>query len=326
MKRLNAAALAAGLMAGLLVASHAGAQSKWPERPLKLVVPYVPGAMGDIVARLLAEPLRIELGQSAIVESRPGAGGNIGARAVEQAAPDGYTFLVAAANNLVINQFIYKDLGFDPLKRLEPVTILVDVPSVVFIPATVPAKNFQEFVAWARANPGRVNYASPGSGTPPHLSAEAINQAYKLGMAHVPYKGGGQAVAALLGNEVQFYLAGAGVAGTHVKDGRLRAIAVSHRTRIEALPDTPTFTEAGILGINATNWWGVAAPKGTPPAVINRMREALCKILADPAILARMAQLGNTPVCNTPAEMARQMNEEAPYWQRAVQTLGIKAD
>ena len=328
MKRMNAGflVLPAALAAGLAPASAVHAQAVWPERPVKLVVPYVPGAMGDLVARIMSEPLRAELGQSVVVDNRPGAGGSVGSRAVEQAAPDGHTFLVASTNNLVINQFVYKDLGFDPLKRLEPVTILVDVASVLFIPAAVPAKTFQEFAAWARAIPGKVNYASPGSGTQPHLSAEAINQIYKLGMAHVPYKGGGQAVAALLGNEVQFYLAGAGVAGNHVKGGRLRAIAVSHRTRIEALPDTPTFTEAGILGVNASNWWGVVAPKGTPAPIIDSMRSALCKVLADPANRARIVQLGVTPVCNTPAEMARQIGDEAPYWQRAVQTLGIKAD
>jgi len=314
------------LVSGLLASTCVFAQSGWPDRPVKIVVPYVAGAMGDLVARLIAEPLRVEFGQSFLVDNRPGAGGNIGARAVEQAPPDGYTLLIGATNNFVINQFIYKDLGFDPLRRFEPVTVLVDVPSVLFIPAALPAKSFQELVTWAHANPGRMNYGSPGSGTPPHLSAEAINQSYKLGMTHIPYKGASQVVTALLGSEVQFYLAGAGVAGPYVKDGRLRAIAVSHRTRIEALPDTPTFVEAGMPGINATTWWGLVAPKGTPTLIINRLHGALCKALADSIIRTRISQLGDVPVCNTPAEMTRQLADEAPHWQKMVQSLGIRAD
>ena len=309
-----------------VAAAGAQAQPAWPDRPVKLVVPYVTAAMGDLIARLISEPLRAELGQPFVVDNRPGAGGNIGARAVEQAAPDGYTLLVAAANNLVINQFVYKDLGHDPLRRFEPISVIVDVPSVLFFPAAIPPRTFREFITWAQANPGKVNYGSPGSASTPHLSAEAINQAFKLGMTHIPYKGASQVITALLGNDVQFYLGGAGVAGSNVKEGRLRAVAVSHPTRIEALPDTPTFKEAGLGSLNASNWWGLVAPKGTPAAIINRIHGALCKSLADPGIRARIAQFGNVPVCNTPAEMTRQLADEAAYWQKAVQVLGIKAD
>jgi len=298
----------------------------WPARPLRVVVPYVAGAMGDVVTRRLADGLRIELGQGIVVENRPGAGGNIGTRAVEQAPPDGYTVLVAATNNFTINQFLSKDLGFDPLKRLDPVTVLVDVPSVLFVPAGVPAQSFREFASFAKANPGKVNYGSPGSGTTPHLSAEAINKAHALGMTHVPYKGASQVVTALLGGEVQFYLAGAGVGAAHVKAGKLRALAVAAKARLEALPEVPTFVEAGLGAINASNWWGVAVPAGTPKAVVERLHAALCKVLGEPQTRAAMVQMGNVPVCNAPAEMQRQLADEAAMWQRTLPSLGVKAD
>ena len=298
----------------------------WPSRPLRVVVPYVAGAMGDVVTRRLADGLRIELGQSIVVDNRPGAGGNIGTRAVEQSPADGYTVLVAATNNFTINQFLYKDLGFDPLKRLDPITVLVDVPSVLFVPAGVPAQNFREFVTYAKANPGRVNYGSPGSGTTPHLSAETINKAHALGMTHVPYKGASQVVTALLGGEVQFYLAGAGVGAAHVKAGKLRALAVAAKTRLEALPEVPTFVEAGLGAINASNWWGVAVPAGTPKTVVDRLHAALCKALGEPQTRAAMIQMGNVPVCNAPAEMRRQLADEAAMWQRTLPTLGVQVD
>lgn len=323
MKRPNQTLL---LIALCLFGAARAAFADWPERPVKLVVPYVPGAMGDLVSRIVSEGLRTELGQTFLIDNRPGGGGNIGARAVEQSPADGYTFLVAPTNNLVINQFLYKDLGFDPLKRFDPVTIMIDAPSVLFVPAAIPVKTFREFTAWAQANPGKVNYGSPGSGSPPHLYAEAINKAFRLYMTHIPYKGATQVVGALLANDVQFYLAGAGVGLPQVKEGRLRAIAIAQPSRNELLPDTPTFEEAGLKGINASTWWGIVAPKGTPAAVLTRMQASLCKVIADKTVRARLIQLGNVPICNTPAEMARQLEQEAAYWQRTLPGLGVKVD
>jgi len=282
--------------------------------------------MGDVVARLISSSLQTTLGQPFFIDNRIGAGGNIGTREVEQARPDGYTLLLAATNNFTINQFLYKDLDFDPVKQLEPVTTLVNVPSVIFINSEVPAKSFAEFVTYARANVGKLNYGSPGIGTTPHLSAEAINKMYGLGMTHVPYKGAAQVVTGLLANEVQFYLAGAGVATAQVKAGRLRALAVSNDHRLDALPDTPTFEEAGIKGINANNWWGVAAPLGTPRPVVTRLREALCATVASPSVKATLDQLGDVPVCNSPEEMAHQLTDEAEYWQHALPELGVKPE
>lgn len=315
-------AFALAAQSGFVTTSRA----EWPERPVRIVVPYTAGSMGDVVARLVGESLQTSLGQPFIIENKTGAGGNIGARQVEQSPPDGYTFMLGATNNFTINQFLYKDLGFDPLKRLEPVTVVVDVPSVIFINGSLPAKSFSEFVTFAKANKGKLNFGSPGIGTTPHLSAEEINRRYELGMTHVPYRGASQVVTALIAGEVQFYLAGAGVGVEHVKQGRLRALAVSNSSRLEALPDTLTFAEVGITGINATNWWGLAAPATTPSPIVTRLRNAVCRALAEAKIKATLVQLGDVPVCNTPAEMAQQLTREAAHWQRTLPDLNVKLE
>jgi len=281
--------------------------------------------MGDVVARLLGEELRPDLGQPVIVDNRPGAGGNIGTAAVAQADPDGYTVLVGATNNFVINQFLYR-MGFDPLEALAPVTILVDVPSVIFINAGVPAKTFPEFVRYARANKGKLNYGSPGAGTTPHLSAALISKTRDLGMTHIPYKGAAPGIAALLSNEVQFYMGGAGLGAQHVKAGKLRAIAVSNAQRLDSLPDTPTFEEAGLSDIKASNYWAVAVPKGTPANIVGKLSAAFLAAMAKPAAGQRFAKLGVTPVGGTPAETARRWREEADYWGRAVKEMGVRVD
>jgi len=302
------------------------AAAQWPGKPVHIVVPYVAGAMGDVVSRLLAEELRPKLGQPVIVDNRPGAGGNIGAAAVAQAEPDGYTVLVGATNNFVINQYLYRGMGFDPLQALAPVTILVDVPSVIFINAQLPAKTFAEFAQYARANKGKVNYGSPGAGTTPHLSAALINQTRGLGMAHIPYKGASQAVTALLANQVQFYMGGAGLGAQHVRAGKLHAVAVSAGKRVAALPDTPTFQEVGLGDINASNYWAVGVPKGTPPEVVEKLYQAFRASLSAPAAVERFAKLGVVPVGTTPAETARRWREEADFWGKAVKDMNVRID
>lgn len=316
------------LFPAALAFSNANAQStdSWPNKQIRIVVPYVAGAMGDVVARRLTEGLRNELGQAVLVENRPGAGGNIGTQYVEQSAADGYTILLAATNNFTINQFLYKDLGFDPIKRLDAITVLVDVPSVIFVPATIPVNSFREFVNYAKANQGKINYGSPGSGTTPHISAESINKSFGLGMTHIPYKGASQAVAALLAGDIQFYLAGAGLGAPHVKSGKLRAIAVSSKSRLDVFPDIPTFNEAGLGAINAANWWGVAVPSGTPRAIGEKIRHAFCKVMSEPSSKAAMTQMGSVPFCNSTMDAQKQFAEEALGWQNNLPGLNIKVD
>jgi tripartite-type tricarboxylate transporter receptor subunit TctC len=302
------------------------ALAQYPDKPVRLVVPYVAGAMGDVVSRLLAEEVRPKLGQPVLVDNRPGAGGNIGTAAVAAAEGDGYTVLVGATNNFVINQFLYAGMGFDPLAKLAPVTILVDVPSVIFTPAQVPAKSFAEFAQWAKANRGKVNFGSPGAGTTPHLSAALISKTRALGMTHIPYKGASQVVSALLANEVQFYMGGAGLGAQHVKAGKLHALAVSNDERLAALPDTPTFKEAGLADIKASNYWAVAVPKATPPEVVERLYREFRDALRSPAARERFAKLGVVPVATSPAETAQRFQEEAAYWGTAVKEMAIRID
>jgi tripartite-type tricarboxylate transporter receptor subunit TctC len=300
--------------------------AQYPDKPVRVIVPYVAGAMGDVVSRLLAEEMRPRLGQTLIVDNRPGAGGNIGTAAVVHAPADGYTVLVAATNNFVINQHLYANLGFDPLEALAPVTILVDVPSVIFIPAALPAKTFAEFAQYARANKGRLNYGSPGAGSTPHLSAALISKTRDLGMTHIPYKGASQAVAALLANEVQFYLGGAGLGAQHVKAGKLLALAVSNERRLEVLPDTPTFKEAGLADIDASNYWAVAVPKGTPADVVQKLHQAFLSALTSAAAGERFAKLGVVPIGTTPAETARRWRAEAEQWGKALKEMAVRID
>jgi len=300
--------------------------AQYPEKPIRVIVPYAAGAMGDVVSRVLAEELRPKLGQPVIVDTRPGAGGNIGTAAVVQAPPDGYTVLVAATNNFVINQFLYPNLGFDPLEALIPVTLLVDVPSVIFTSAQLPAKTFAQYALDAGGNRGVLNYGSPGAGSTPHLSAELINRSRGLGLAHIPYKGASQAITALLASEVHLYLAGAGLGAQHVRAGKLHAVAVSSPKRLDALPDTPTFQEAGLADIKASNWWGAALPKGTPPAVVKRLNEAFRSSLASTAAQEQFRKLGVIPIDGTPEETNMRLREETEFWGKAVKDMGVRID
>lgn len=312
------AALAMGM--GVSVQAHA-----WPERPLKFVVPYAAGSMGDNIARLLSEELRGPLGQPVVVENRAGAGGNIGGSVVARARNDGYTFLIAATNNLVINQFLYRKLDHDPLEAFEPVTFLVNVPSVLFVHPSM-GKDFRSFNAQALASRGRLNFGSPGTGTTPHLSMQAIDQMQKWDMTHVAYQGAGPAVTALLAGEIHAYLGGAGLGLQHVQSGRLVAVAQSSGKRLSVLPDTPTFAEIGLGSVKASNWWAMVAPKGTPDDVVQRMNAALREAMARPSVADRFEKLGVQAYPVTPRVMADTLKEEAVFWQRKVAEAGVSLD
>jgi tripartite-type tricarboxylate transporter receptor subunit TctC len=307
-------------MAGLCLSAKA-----WPERSVKQVVPYSSGAMGDTVARFLAEELRPMLGQPVIVENRPGAGGDIGAAAVARAPADSYTFLVAATNNLVVNQHLYKKLDFDSLSAFDLVTFLVDVPSVLFLQPAI-GKTLAEFNVQARAEKGKFNYGSPGSGTTPHLALHAIDNTLGWGMTHIPYSGAGPALTALLSNEIQAYVGGAGLALQHVQSGKLVAAAVSSEKRLTVLPETPTFAEAGLGAMKASNWWALVAPRGTPPAVVERMNSVLSEVLRRPNVQERFEKLGVQARSSNPRAMAQQLAEESSFWEKAVTAAGVSLE
>jgi tripartite-type tricarboxylate transporter receptor subunit TctC len=310
----------------LLVAALLDTASARSGPPIRLVVPYPAGAMGDTVARLIAGDLAIRLGDPVIVENKPGAGGNLGTSEVARAAPDGRTLLVGATNNFVVNQFLYRTMGFDPLEALQPVTMLVEVPSVVFVNASLPPKSLQEFVDWLHAHPGAGNYASPGSGTTPHLSMLEINRALGVTMMHVPYQGAAPALRAVLAGEVQACLAGAGLGLPYVRQGSLRAIAVSSNDRLSILPRTPTFREVGLPGVRASNWWAIAAPRGTPDALVDRVATEVRSILGEPQMKQRLEDLGVHAIADGPEAMRRRLAREVGYWRRVVVDSGARVD
>lgn len=297
----------------------------WPDHPIKLVVPYPPGAMGDTVSRLLADELRTRLGQPVLIDNKAGAGGNIGAAFVAQSAAEGHTFLVAATNNLVINQFLYP-MTFDPLKAFEPIMVMVDVPAVIFVNPDVPATSFKAFVDYAESRPGKINYASPGAGTTIHLFSELLNSRSAMGMTHIPYKGSAPALTGLLSNEVQMYVVGAGVGAPQAKAGKLRALAVAGQNRSPIFPDVPTFAEVGISDEGASNWWALAAPAGMPKSNIQKIYQALRESLAQPKITARLAELGAVPLAGSSEEMGKQLAREAKFWARVVKESGVKVE
>jgi len=298
----------------------------WPEMPIRIVVPYAAGSAGDLILRQMLPGLQTRLGQPLVVDNKAGAGGNIGAMDVVRAKPDGYTLLLGATNNFVINQYLYKGMGFDPLQALAPITKVADVPSVLFINSNVPALNYREFAAYAKANLGKVNFGSPGNGTTPHLSGVALSDAMGAQMTHIAYKGAQPGVTGLLGNEVQMFLVGYGVAGPQLSGGRIRALAVVSNERLKVLPDTPTAREAGLPDGLLSNWWGLAAPRGTDPSIVKRIADEIRAMQSQPATQQFLSAQGFSGAANTPEDFARQLAREAVQWQSIVNKSGATID
>ena len=314
-------------VAGIAISAVAtAALADWPERPVRVIIPYAAGAAGDIAFRALSPALSASLGQPVVIDYKAGAGGNIGTAEVARAKPDGYTLVLGATNNFVINQYLYKDMAFDPLKDLVPVTRVADVPSVLFVNASVPATSYREFAAYAKAHPGKLNYGSPGAGTAPHLSAFALSNAMGAAMVHVPYKGAQPGVTGLLANDVQMFLVGYGVAGAHLASGRIRALAVAGTQRLRALPDVPTLAQAGAPDGVLSNWWGLAAPRGTPPAVIQKLADAVRQARHDPKVRDTLEAQGFVLPDDTPATFAAQLVHEAAAWRDIVARSGATVE
>ena len=308
--------------AAALLGTSAHAQEPYPSKPIKLVVGYAPGGSTDITARLISDKLRAELGQPVVVENKPGAGGNIGADAVVRAAPDGYTLLLAAAAQIVVNPSLYKNMPFNPLKDLAPITQLQTDHNLMVVTPGIPATNLKEFIAYAKANPKGVTFASPGGGTPAHLAGELMNQVAGLTMQHVPYKGSGPALNDLLAGHVTMAIDNMPAFLPQVKAGKLRAIAVASPKRASAAPDIPTFDEAGLKGYTVSAWKGLMAPAATPPAIIQRLHAAAVKVLADPEIRSRMIAMGAEPVGDTPEQFGKTLREESASWATLVKSTG----
>ncbi|MBU1360523.1 MAG: tripartite tricarboxylate transporter substrate binding protein [Gammaproteobacteria bacterium] len=321
---LGTAALALAATFGLAAPLHA--QDSFPSKPVKIIVGYAPGGSSDVTARLISNRLSQELGQPVIVENKPGAGGNIGADAVARATPDGYTILLAAAQQIVVNPSLYKNMPLDPLKDLAPITQLQTDHNLMVVNPSVPAKNLKEFIAYAKSKPKEVTFSSPGAGSPAHLAGELLNQKAGLSMLHVPYKGSGAALNDLIAGHVTMAIDNMPALLPQVQAGKLRAIAVASTHRASAAPDIPTMEEAGLKGYVVGAWKGLMAPAGTPAPIIAKLHDAAVKVLADPEVRKRLVALGAEPVGDTPEQFAKTLREESKQWSALVKSTGTVLD
>jgi tripartite-type tricarboxylate transporter receptor subunit TctC len=305
------------------VASPAGAQA-YPTRPIKLVVPFPAGGATDTSARLVAQGMSTRLGQTVVIENQGGAGGTIGARQVAQSAPDGYTLLmVAATNTFGIAPLLYK-LDYEPLKTFTPVAMAVIEKQVMVVAPSLPAKTIAELVQYAKTNPGKLNYGN-AVGIAPHFLVELFKIKTGLDIVHVPYRGGAPMIADLLGGQIQMTINGKSVLLPHIRDGKLRPLAVTSATRWPDLPDVPSMVEGGYLDAPYDTLFGMVAPMGTPGAVIDKLNAAINDALAAPDIRASFARLGIEGKSGTPADFAAVIAQEAPKWAEIVRLTGIKA-
>jgi tripartite-type tricarboxylate transporter receptor subunit TctC len=291
------------------------------------VLPYAPGGSGDVIFRAIQQGMEKRLGQSVVLDFRTGGAGLIGVREVVNAAPDGTTLLFGPTNNFVIDQFLHKDMGYDPLQALTPVTVVAETPYLLVISGATPAKSYAEFAAYAKANKGKLNYASPGPATVPHLSGFLLNEAMGAGMTHVPFRGNSPAILALLAGEVQMIVHSYGSIAPLFRAGKLRALAVGASERLKALPDVPTTAEAGIPdGTIASNWWALAAPRGTDTEIVNRLAREARAALGEPEAQKRFVEQGWIAGGAPPAEVAERLRREAATWKAIVQRTGVKVE
>lgn len=322
--RCALAALIAGM---LLFSAQAGAQNGYPNRQVTIVVGFSAGGSTDIVARLIAEELRKSMGQPVVIDNRPGAAGNIGAALVAKAKPDGYTLLMGSVGPLAINASLYKEMPYDNLKDFSPITLVVHVPNMLVVnPKVMPVASFEEFVASARANPGKYFFASTGSGTSSHLSGELLKVMAGIDATHVPYKGAVALNDLLAGEQVHFMFATIPSVIQFVRSGRLRALAVTTRTRSAAMPEVPTVAELGFPDFEASSWFALLGPAQLPREVVTRMHAEVVRILRDPPIREKLSQQGADPVGGTPEELDAYMRAETAKWAPVVKASGAKAD
>jgi tripartite-type tricarboxylate transporter receptor subunit TctC len=314
----------AATLAIALVPALAAAQP-WPAKPVKIVVPFAAGGATDVVARLLAQKLGEAWGQSVVVENRGGAGGNIGADVVAKSPADGYTLLMTSGSIVTANPHMYKEMPFDAAKDLVAITNVASGPQVIAVSNAVPAKDLREFIAYAKANPKRVNFGSAGVGTQTHLAAENFANAAGVDMTHVPYKGESAAITDLMGGQIHLVTPNLGGAINLVKEGKIRALAVTSRERSSQLPDVPAASEV-LPGFENAGWFGLMAPAGTPKEVIEKIHRDSARVLLSEEFRARLAQLGMVPVANTPAEFAAAIREESAKWAKVIRERGLTAN
>jgi tripartite-type tricarboxylate transporter receptor subunit TctC len=320
------AALSLAATLAILTPHAAAAADAYPAKPIRFVVAFPPGGGTDIIARSIAQKLSGRLEQQVVVDNRPGAGGNIGTDIVAKSAPDGYTMLMGSAGPLAINASLFAKMPFDPIRDLAPVTLAASTPNVLVVHPSLKAATVNELIALAKARPGEINFASSGHGTPAHLAGELFNSMAGVKLVHVPYKGAAPALADLLGGQVQLMFSTMPPALPHVRDGKLRALAVTSLKRSRATPELPTVDEAALPGFEANTWHGVVVPAGTPAAVVVRLNREIVAILHMPEVVERLSGQGAEALGSTPEEFAAYIKSETLKWAKAVRDSGAKAE
>jgi tripartite-type tricarboxylate transporter receptor subunit TctC len=311
-------------VAALLVPQAAGAQG-YPDKPVRIVVPYAAGGAVDIIARTVGQALAEQMKQPVIVDNRPGASANIGMEAVSKAPPDGYTLLMAS-NGLATNMALFPDLPFDGRRDFAPIARIGYAPLVLVVPASSPAKSLRELLAQAKAEPGKLTYASAGNGSSGHLAGELLKSTAGVDVLHIPYKGGAPAITDLLGERISFMPINPLEVLPHIRAQKLRVLAVASDRRLALFPDVPTFGEAGLPGFEATVWWGLAAPARTPRDVVVRLNAETNRVLQDPAVAKKLGDMGVVITAGTPDDFARLIGSQTELWSDVIRKAGIRPD
>ena len=322
-------ALACTALAALAIApaAHAADPSDgYPSKPIRWVVPYAAGGGSDFLARTVGQGLSARVGQTIVVDNKPGGNTAIGASETARSAPDGYTMVSADNGTLVFNPALYKTLSYDPVKDLAPVTLMGRFPMILVVGPSVQAKTVEEFIALAKSRPTGLDYGSAGAGSPHHLAMELFKVETKLNLVHVPYRGAAPALADVAGGQIPAMMVDLAAGAGFIKGGKVRALAVAHSQRLPQLPDVPTFAEAGLPNVQAAALVGVSVPAATPPAVIDKLNKQLVATLNDPAIRGKLVDFGIEPVANTPKEYAALLTTERTRWNKLIADLGIKLD
>jgi tripartite-type tricarboxylate transporter receptor subunit TctC len=319
-------ALVAALAALTAAAQGAPPATNYPIKPIRLVITYPPGGNTDLVGRAIAQKLTEKWGQQVIVDNRGGAGGVLGTVIAKQAAADGYTLLLGTSAGMVLNPLLMRKIPYDPHQDFAPVSLVIVNPQLLVVHPGLAARNIKEFIALAKAKPGQLNFGSSGVGTPNHLGGEMLNAMAGINIVHVPYKGGAASITDLIAGQVQLVISSAPSVVPHVRNGRLRALAIGSAKRSPALPEVPTVAESGVPGYEYTTWYGIFVPARTPAAIVVTLNAEIVRMLADPQMSQRFQSQGGDPASSTPAQLTAYMKEETARWKRVIKTANIKIE
>ena len=314
------------LLSGIAVVNTQAQAQDFPNRAIRLVVPFAAGGVTDTSGRAVADRLSARLGHQVVVENRPGASGNIGTEQVAKSAPDGYTLVLGFDGTMVINPHVFAKMPFDPVRDFAPVTKLGDATIIVVAHPSLPVKNMTELIAYSKTKPNTLSYGTSGTGGTPHLAGEMLKQRHGLDWTHIPYKGGGQAIIDVIAGQIPLVYTAVASSQQHVKSGKLCALGVSSAKRSSSLPDVPTFVESGLADFIVDSWVGILAPAKTPRAIVDRLNKETVAALAEPAIRERYSVLGIEPVGNTPEQFAAQIRDDLARWEKVVKQAGIKLE